>query len=163
MTDSHPSPGRTVEVCLRTGVQGVVAARQSAVLDRVRRLKHQGRIDGMRMRRWGKCVLDPREVPPGTTDERPAIVESIVDAVEGTSVDLSPAFRRADDHGGRPLLYLPVVGVVVREGDRIVGVYPASEGDQRVTVDDALSAIERGEDPRNLPVEAETDRPTLRV
>ncbi|MFB6162393.1 MAG: HTH domain-containing protein [Halococcoides sp.] len=150
MTDSHHTPGRTVEVCLRTDVQGVVAARQSAVLDRVRRLKHRDRIDGMRVRRWGKCVLHPGDVPPGVVEERAEVVEEIFDAVQGSDLSLSPAFRRTEDHGGRPLLYLPVVGLLIREGDRIVGVYPVSEGEDRVTVDDALSAIEDGEDPANV-------------
>lgn len=161
MTDSLHSPGRTVEVCLRTDVQGVVAARQSAVLDRVRRLKHRDRIDGMRVRRWGKCVLHPGDVPPGVVDDRAEVVEELFDAVEGTDLSLSPAFRRTEDHGGRPLLYLPVVGLVIREGNRIVGVYPASEDDQRFTIDDALSAIEAGEDPVNVGRAVEETPPPL--
>lgn len=159
VTDSHQSPGRTVEVCLRTDVQGVVAARQSAVLDRVRRLKHRDRIDGMRVRRWGKCVLHPGDVPPGAVDDRAEVVEEIFDAVQGTDLSLSPAFRRSEDTGGRPLLYLPVVGLLVREGDRIVGVYPVSEGDDRFTVDDALSAIEDGRDPSNVGTESTVETP----
>lgn len=104
----------------------------------------------MRVRRWGKCVLHPGDVPPGVVEERAEVVEEIFDAVQGSDLSLSPAFRRTEDHGGRPLLYLPVVGLLIREGDRIVGVYPVSEGEGRVTVDDALSAIEDGEDPANV-------------
>jgi len=79
-------------------------------------------------------------------------VDELLDAAEGTGISLQPAFRHATGHEttASNVLYLPVISLVVRRDDGIVGIYPACDGDTHHSVDDALGRLEAGDDVANL-------------
>jgi hypothetical protein len=151
-SDSDERPAVTLDVCLRSSVQGVVGARQQAVLDRATQLKRRGRIQGVTVQRWGKYVTPPEESEDAVDDTRPPVVDELFELTADSSLSLSPYFRRgAPQHpDGNPVLYLPLVCLVVRVDSSIRGVYPASKNGQDMTIEDGLAVLEDGEPATNL-------------
>lgn len=133
---------RTLEVCLRSSVTGVIEARQSAVLDRAEQLKRAGVVDGVAVTYWGSRVTMPGD-GAGNDSGCPDVVAELYDRAEVAEWSLAPAFhRKTADEDGRTTLFLPVVGLVVREAGEVVEAYPATVGDTHRSVEDGLDAIE---------------------
>ncbi|ACV47371.1 conserved hypothetical protein [Halomicrobium mukohataei DSM 12286] len=125
--------------------------RQRDVLERVEKLAEEGLVEEVTHEWWSTRVCTP-----GTDDSEgsscPMIVEELLDAADGTSISLQPAFRRATGHetADSDVLYLPVICLVVREDGEVAGIYPACDGQTHHRVEDALDRIESGEGVSNL-------------
>jgi hypothetical protein len=132
---------RTLEVCLRSSVTGVIEARQSAVLDRAEQLKRAGVVDSVAINYWGSRVTMPDDDARNDSG-CPTVVAELYDRAEVAAWSLAPAFhRKAGDEDGRTTLFLPVVCLVVREAGEVVDAYPTTvDGDHR-SVEDGLDAL----------------------
>ncbi|MFB6188441.1 MAG: HTH domain-containing protein [Halapricum sp.] len=140
----------TLDVCLRSAVAGVVEARQDEVLDRIQQLKRSGVIDEVTVHYWSGRTNAPND---GARNESgyPDIVRELYDVTTDSDLSLEPFFRQEEgDEDHRDVLYLPVVCLIVRcEGD-IVGVYPATCGDDHESITDGLDALAEDDEWGNL-------------
>lgn len=133
--------GVTVEVCLRSAVTGVVEARQDEVLDRVQQLERGGHVDGVDITYWSGQVTAPYD---GARNDSgvPDVVTELYDVTGDSERSLEPFFREATVDGGhRTTLFLPVVCIVVRRGEDIVGVYPSTGEDGHESIQDGLGKL----------------------
>lgn len=150
----------TVDVCFRASVTGVTEARQEAVLDRVEQLTRTGAIDDLTVHYWSSRVTAPND---GVRNDSgcPEIIQELYDVTEGTDCSLSPCFRETEgDREHRTVLFLPIVCLVVRRDDAVVGVYPSDRGDSHNSVTEGLDRLERGDDPATVPTPVETNPST---
>lgn len=141
----------SVQLCMRRFAPDAAQQRQQDVLERLEGLAEEGRVDDVRREWWSTRVCTP-EGEGGTGASCPAIVDELLDAAEGTGISLQPAFRHATGHETTEsdVLYLPVISLVVRRDDEIVGIYPACDGERHHSVEDALDRLADGEDVANL-------------
>ena len=140
----------TLDVCLRSAVAGITEARQEEVLDRVQQLRRTGAIDDVAVTYWGGRVAAPND---GTRNDSgtPDVVTELYDVIEDSDVSLKPFFReKTGDRENRTVLFLPVVCLVVRQNDEVVGVYPATRDEEHQTLQDGLAALSEGDAWANL-------------
>jgi hypothetical protein len=125
--------------------------RQEDVLERLEGLAEVGRVADVSREWWSTRVCTP-EADGAASASCPAIVDELLAAAEGTGISLQPAFRHATGHEttASDVMYLPVIALVVRHDDEIVGIYPACDGETHHSVADALDRLEAGEDVANL-------------
>ena len=141
----------SVQLCTRRFAPDAAQQRQEDVRERLEALSEQGYVADVTHEWWSTRVCTPETgAAPGSSC--PVIVDELLDAAEGSDISLQPAFRHATGHEmtDSDVLYLPVICLVVRQDDEIVGIYPACDGERHHSVEDALDRIEAGEDVANL-------------
>jgi hypothetical protein len=147
---SHPFH---VQVCLRPFTPPEVQERQQEILDRLAILESEGLIESEVV--W----WSPRVTPPGSDGPLsggcPEVVRELVALAERETFSLAPFI---EEHAGASpgkgdSLTLPVVALVVRDGDDIGGLFPVSFEGTKYTVEEGLSALEAEESPLNLRTE----------
>jgi hypothetical protein len=139
----------TLDICLRSAVAGITEARQEEVLDRVHQLKRNGSIDEISVNYWGGRVAAPND---GTRNDSgtPDIVTELYDVIDDSTLSLEPVFREKTGDRDRTVLFLPVVCLVVRRDDEVVGVYPSTCEDDHETLQDGLAALAGGDEWANV-------------
>ena len=127
--------------------------RQRAVRDRLATLVDRGDVESVEARTWPASLPDESEGTDRALDPAaPArsAYREFVDWAAEAGASLAPFFDERerytlDDPGAATReVVLPVVGLTVRDGERVVAAYPHTADGEPREVDDALAVLESG-------------------
>ena len=137
---------RRLTVDLYVRADAPVVERRQSVIDRLKRLEGQDRIDGFRVHPW------PRAISLGLADEIDGdgirdVVRSFETWADRCDRHIRPPFDVRTTHSAitgesDELLVLPVICLAAYDTGDLVDVAPSSDGGSVYTVEDALDAIE---------------------
>lgn len=139
-----------VETCLRPFTPHEVQERQQEVLDRLALLESDGIVEA-EVVWWSPRVCSPDSEGP-LSSGCPDVVRELVELAERDKFSLAPFIQKhaGTGPGKGDSLTLPVIALVVRDGDDIGGFYPVSFEGTKYTVEDGLRALESGTAALNL-------------
>jgi hypothetical protein len=143
-----------VQTCLRPFTPQEVQERQQEVLDRLAILESDGIVKA-EVVWWSPRVAPPKSDGPLSAG-CPDVVCELVDLAKRDGFSLAPFI---EEHAGRTpgkgdSLTLPVIALVVRDGEDIGGLYPVTFEGTKYTVEDGLVALESGTPALNLRAES---------
>ena len=161
---TDPTTDLRIDCYVRSAVPGPIAATIESVVDRLQRLSDRDRITDYEITLWPPAH-DPSTDSKAATRTRDSLVDTFEQWADRHGYSLAPAFRR-ETIPSSPLgcgpgepherVRVPLVALVVRETDSrgeraddrdLRGIVPCTDtsSDRTYTVDDWLSAIERGD------------------
>lgn len=139
-----------MDVYMRGFAPDAAQRQQEAILDRLYELQEAKIVDEVTVSHWSRKVCFRRGARGGIPEEV-ALYRELQRAMEGTDRSIDRFFRVRRGAGDRTVLFLPVLCLVLREGDRIRGVHPCDSAEGTYTVTDCLRALEDGQRVEDLP------------
>lgn len=141
-TDAAQSQNLSMTLRTRTPVCGA----RTTTIDRLSRLRATEVIDAFEVRTWPDEVVLSAETGHDDVVETFERFEAWADE---RGLSIRPGFdvrtTKSFLQGERTVLTLPMMCLSVVEDDELVGVFPCRDGKRTWTIDDCLTAHERGE------------------
>ncbi len=139
-----------VEVYMRGFTPDAAQRQQEAILDRLYGLQEAGTVDEVTVTHWSRKVCF-RQGSRGGLPEEVALYRELQRAMEDTDQSVDRFFRVRRGAAGRTVMFLPVLCLVLREGDRLHGVYPCDDAETTHPVMECLRALENGQAVEDVP------------
>ncbi len=136
----------TVRLYTRSAAPRDIAELHRRTVERLDRLAEDGSVESIEFEVWGDLI------PTGEdrTGSRRAYDE-VVDWAEESGYSLAPGFERREtgtivSEDTRSVVSVPLLCLVIYDGDGIEAVFPCSDGQRTYTVEDGLVGLERRTD-----------------
>lgn len=152
MTQAVPTQVE-VELCMRTFVPDKIQDRQREILQRARALEEDDRIQEVTLTWWARKVCAPSDGGTDELDSRcPEVVSEILALQDTDDLTLEPYIEKHEPgtDASSPVLFLPVITLLLRIDGEIKGMYPVTVRGRKYTIEDGLRALEAGELATNL-------------
>lgn len=147
MSESPPDPSQLSTVChVRAPL---LLEPVDAKVETLRRCEEDGTVGDLAVRSWPAEVAVDRDGPYAEVVDR---YDEFVDWADDNGVSVEPAFRLRTatslvEDGSRRVLVTPVLSLALYLEDRLLAVYPHTDGETTVGAPDAVASLRTGELP----------------